>query len=59
MSSEPGAGISDRAIASAAPSSKSREMRVLQAWRRKLIIKRLITRKMTVPRLIVALGSRD
>lgn len=54
MSSEPGAGISDRAMASAAPSSKSREMSVLKALSRKPITIRLMTRKMTVPRLIVA-----
>ena len=34
-------------------------MRVLQALSRKPMIKRLITRKMTVPRLIVALDYRD
>ena len=54
INSEPGAGISARAIASAAPSSKSREMSVLKALRRKPTMIRLMTTKMTVPRLIVA-----
>lgn len=53
INSDPGAGISARAIASAAPSSKRRPIRVLQAWTRKPMIIRLITRKMAVPRRMV------
>ena len=53
ITSDPGAGISALAIASAAPSSNSREMRVLKALRRKPITIRFMTRKITVPRLIV------
>jgi hypothetical protein len=45
-------------MASAAPSSKSSEMRVLKALRRKPITSRLMTRKMTVPRRIVAIVCR-
>jgi len=53
MSSDSGAGISERWIASAAPSSKRREMRVLKLLRRKPMTMRLIPRKMIVPRRIV------
>lgn len=58
MRSEPGAGISARAIASAEPSSKSREMSVLKALRRKPIIIKLIMRKTTVPRLIMVVAYK-
>lgn len=51
--SDPGAGISDRWMASAEASSKRRDMRVLQALRRKPMIIRCMTRKMAVPRRIV------
>ena len=54
--SEPGAGISARWMASAEPSSKSREIKVLKALMRKPIRRRLITRKMVVPRRIVGCG---
>lgn len=57
MRFEPGAGISDRRMASAPPSSKRRPMRVLKALTRKPMIMRFITRKMTVPRRIVSRGA--
>jgi len=50
---DPGAGISGRWMASAAPSSKRRDMRVLKAFRSDPMIMRFMTRKMTVPRRIV------
>lgn len=53
IKSDPGAGISGRCIASAAPSSKSRAMSVLKALTRDPMIMRFITRKMMVPRRIV------
>jgi len=56
--SEPGAGISERWIASAAPSSNRREMRVLKAFRRKPMASTFMTRKMIVPRRIVQVGRR-
>lgn len=57
MRAEPGEGISGRSIASAAPSSKRREMRVLKALRREPMTSRLITKKTTVPRRMVMKGS--
>jgi hypothetical protein len=45
-------------MASAAPSSNSREMSVLKAFRRKPMIIRFMTRKMIVPRRIVQVGGR-
>jgi hypothetical protein len=51
--SEPGAGISARWMASAEPSSKRRPMRVEKALRRKPITRRLMIRKMMVPRRIL------
>jgi hypothetical protein len=58
MRSEPGAGISERWMASAAPFSNRREMRVLKAFRRKPMTIRFMTRKMIVPRRIVQVGRR-
>ena len=58
-SSDEGLGISARAIASTAPFSKRRPMRVLQAWTRKPIIIRFITRKIAVPRRIVQVDSGE
>jgi hypothetical protein len=58
MRSEPGAGISEGWMASAAPSSKRREIRVLKALRRKPMISRFMTRKIIVPRRIVQVGRR-
>jgi hypothetical protein len=58
----PGAGISDLCMASAEPSSKRREMRVLNALRRNPTIIRLITTNIMVPRRIVLvwmLGSGE
>jgi hypothetical protein len=43
-------------MASAEPSSKSNEIRVLKALRRKPMVRRLITRKIMVPRRIVIRG---
>lgn len=54
MASLPGAGISADRMASEAPVWKRRDMRVLKALRRNPRIIRLITRKMMVPRRIVA-----
>ena len=52
--SEPGAGISARWMASADPSSKSSEIKVLKALKRKAIMTRLITKNAMVPRLMMA-----
>jgi hypothetical protein len=49
MRSEPGAGISDDRMASVDPSSKSSDMSVLKALRRKPITIKLMTKKMIVP----------
>lgn len=57
MRSEPGAGISELWIASLAPSSKRREIRVLKALTRKPIMRKLMTRKMMVPRRIVVIRA--
>jgi len=51
--SEPGAGISARWMASAAPLWKSREISVLKAFSRKPMMIRLITRKTMVPRRMI------
>jgi len=50
--SEPGAGISERRMASAEPSSKRSEIKVLKALTRNPMIIKLITRNMIVPRRI-------
>lgn len=50
MSSEPGAGISARRMASAEASSKRSDMRVLQAFTSRPMIIRLMTMKMMWPR---------
>lgn len=59
MRSEPGAGTSDRRIASAEPSSKSSDISVLKALTRKPMTIRLITKKTMVPLRILERCSAE
>ena len=57
ITGELGAGISDLCIASFEASSTRRVRRVKTLLTRKAMIRQLITRKITTPRLMVTVGS--